>query len=149
MSDSEEDYDDDEEEEDFDEEEEEEEEEEGGEGEDSAAKKVENVKEDIAMLMDVFGYMDRTSKRIASRLEVESNAKANKNQAYHRAAQSHAQYTDHGEIADADRDNHNDHNEGEEIGANLTAGWSQYEHMSDPDRGLLLEKAILGTCVRV
>jgi len=60
MSDDEEEYDDEEEEEEEEEDEEEGEEEDGE--EDQEALKAAQVKEDIALLMDVFGYIDRTSK---------------------------------------------------------------------------------------
>jgi hypothetical protein len=134
MSDSEEDYDDSE-------EEEEEEDSEGEEGEEGAGEdeaKTETVKEDIAMLMDIFGYIDRTSKRLASRLDNES-LKSNSGAG---GGGNRPLYTPTsggrgggggtgGEASD------------EEPPHELNGGWSQYEYMGDADRGLLLEKAIL------
>jgi hypothetical protein len=133
MSDSEEEYDDSEEEE----EEEDEEEEEGG----GETQKNESVKEDIAMLMDVFGYVDRTSKRIASRLENESmqsnrgaGGGGNHTVSPMKSRGQH-QFTVEGggKLGDSDEDQPHE----------LNGGWSQYEYMGDADRGLLLEKAIL------
>ena len=147
MSDSEEDYDDDEEEEDLDEDEDGEDEEgEGGEAEAEALKK-EAVAGDIAMLLDVFGYIDRTTRRITSRLEVESKV-GGKNRkktlgpyVTNSAAQAEAAATD----GNARGDLREDAFEGREVNEDdeLVGGWSQYETMNDADRGMLLEKAIL------
>ena len=147
MSDSEEDYDDDEEEEDLDEDEDGEDEEgEGGEAEAEALKK-EAVAGDIAVLLDVFGYIDRTTRRITSRLEVESKV-GGKNRkktlgpyVTNSAAQAEAAATD----GNARGDLREDAFEGREVNEDdeLVGGWSQYETMNDADRGMLLEKAIL------
>jgi hypothetical protein len=162
MSDEDEDYDEGE------DDEEEEGEEEGEEGEeegevDEEAVKSTLVKEDIAMLMDVFGYIDRTSKRLASRLANESLA-SNRGAGGggHKGSSSLFRGGGAGGAgaggADRPQRSHNhagtksgagDNEDSEEDGgggggeANLNGGWSQYEHMSDADRGLLLEKAIL------
>ncbi len=161
MSDEDEDYDEGEEEE---EEEEEEEGEEEGEVDEEAVKSA-LVKEDIAMLMDVFGYIDRTSKRLASRLDNESLASnrgagggGNKGSSSYfrgggaggagagggdRSQRSH----NHGGAKSGAGDDEDSEGDGGGGGGgdagNLNGGWSQYEHMSDADRGLLLEKAIL------
>lgn len=146
------------EEEDYDDEEEEDEEgsEEGEEEEeDEEALKAAKVKEDINMLMDVFGYIDRTSKRLASRLDSESlssnrGAGGGGNKAAAHTPGQHGnifrssaawegtggkRIQGGGELGDSDG--------GEEGGHELNGGWSQYEHMGDAERGLLLEKAIL------
>ena len=144
MSDDEEDYDDDEDEEDFDEEDEDGEEGEGG--ADAEALKKEAVAGDIAMLLDIFGYIDRTTRRITSRLEVESKVggKSRKKTlgpyVTNSAAQAEAAATDSNK-----RNVREDAFEGKEVNDDdeLIGGWSQYETMNDADRGMLLEKAIL------
>ena len=139
MSDSEEDYDDSEE-----EEEEEDEEEEGEEEESEEVKKQETVKEDIAMLMDVFGYIDRTSKRLVNRLE---NENANSNRGASGGGVKSTKYSKPAPVS-PDSDHRGGNGGDDDFGDNstpheLNGGWSQYEYMNDADRGLLLEKAIL------
>jgi hypothetical protein len=148
MSDDEEDYDSEDEEEDFDEDEEDEEE---GEGEDAEALKKEALAGDIATLLDVFGYIDRTTRRITSRLESDSklgnrgkkkglgtyvSSSANPNM----DASAGGTKTRGTPVTAGD-----ELMEGRELeeGGDLIGGWSQYENMNDADRGMLLEKAIL------
>ena len=138
MSDSEEDYDDSEEEEE--EEDSGDEGSEGGEGE----KKTEAVKEDIAMLMDVFGYIDRTSKRLASRIENESlqsnnGAGGGGNRPMYAPSSGGRGGGSGGKVGVEGPGVEGD----DEPPHELNGGWSQYEYMGDADRGLLLEKAIL------
>ena len=152
MSDDEEEYDDDEEEEDFDEEEEDEE---GGGGADAEALKKEALAGDIATLLDVFGYIDRTTRRITSRLESDSKLgnKGRKKGLGTYVASSNMDATAgpgggtkaRGGTAAGGGGGGDDLMEGRELeeGDELIGGWSQYENMNDADRGMLLEKAIL------
>ena len=155
MSDDEDYDDDDEEEEDFDEDEEGEEEE--AEGADAEALKKEALAGDIATLLDVFGYIDRTTRRITSRLEVESKVggKGGRKKGVGQYVTSSttnagaANTTSGGtKTAGYTKDNirgGDDSFEGKDsdTGDELIGGWSQYETMNDADRGMLLEKAIL------
>jgi len=122
MSDEEEEYDEEGEE---GEEEEEEEEEEGEEGDDEevvdAAKKSEAVKGDIALLGDIFGYIDKTSRRICRELINEYKLKE--------SLESLEEKRD--EILNSDL------NEEESL------HWSQYEDLDEAQRAHLLEKAIM------
>ena len=146
MSDDEEDYDDDEDEELDEDEEDEEEGEEGEGGTDAEVLKKEAVGGDIAVLLDIFGYIDRTTRRITSRLEVESKigGKSRKKTlgpyVTNTAAQAEA-----ATAGSTKRDVRQDAFEGNEGNEDdeLVGGWSQYETMNDADRGMLLEKAIL------
>jgi len=151
MSDSEdEDYDSNEEE---DEEDEEEEENGGTEGEDvQAARKKALVQGDIATLLDIFSYIDRTSKRIASRL-VNEGAKAKKIQPRSIAPSKSKQKNIANEAAGGGKttfkggklEDPDDESVVDE--PSLTGGWSQYEHMGDVERGMLLEKALLALSI--
>ena len=114
---------------------------------DAEALKKEAVAGDIATLLDGFGYIDRTTRRITSRLEVESKVggkgrkKTLGSYVTNSAAQAEAAATDGKKRADVREDAF----EGKEVdeGDELVGGWSQYETMNDADRGMLLEKAIL------
>ena len=150
MSDDEEEYDDEEEEEEEEFDEDEEDEEEEG-GMDAEALKKEALAGDIATLLDVFGYIDRTTRRITSRLESDSKlgnkvkkkglgtyVSGSANPKMDATAHS---YKAEGSVAPAS----GEYIEGKDLeeGDELIGGWSQYENMNDADRGMLLEKAIL------
>lgn len=135
------------EEEDYDDEGEEEEEEEGeeeeGEDEDevAAAAKDALVKEDISMILDIFAYIDRTSKRMASRLELESAMTA--------PPKAHNFPPGVGMNHELDHDIGIDR-VSVDGGAGGAAGaggfqpsWSNYENLTEAERGMLLEKAIM------
>ena len=146
MSDDEEDYDDEEEEEDFDEDEDGDDEREGA---DAEAAKKEALAGDIATLLDVFGYIDRTTRRITSRLESDSklgNKGRKKGLGTYVSSSANPDNTagaggtkTKGASRDDDLVGGRELEEGDE----LIGGWSQYENMNDADRGMLLEKAIL------
>ncbi len=123
MSDEEEEYD-----EEGEEEEEEEEGEEGDEGEEGeeddgvdAAKKEEAVKGDISLLGDIFGYIDKTSRRICRELINEYKLKE--------SLESREEKQNESLNADI--------NEEESL------HWSQYEDLDEAQRAHLLEKAIM------
>lgn len=128
-----------EEEEDYEEgdEEDEEEGEEGEEGADDALTKETAVKDDISMVLDIFAYIDRTSKRMASRLEAETALAApRKNLDFPLGIGM----------------NHEDELMGDAGGGGGYPGaggggggmqWSNYENLTEAQRGELLEKAIM------
>ena len=98
-----------------------EEEEEDGDGEEEGEDEVENkdemVKNDIALIKDIFGYIDQTTKRITGKfiIEREMNAK----------------------VAQAQR------KEQLERYDNPDLSWAQYENLDEAQRAELLEKAIM------
>ena len=137
------------EEEDYDEEGEEEEEEEGEEGEegeDDEAAKQAAVKEDISLLLDVFAYIDRTSKRMASRLELEAAMAAP-----HKGPNFPAGIgMNHDVDFDAGLGGLELGGGGGGGGAGAGGGggaynptWSNYENLTEAERGELLQKAIM------
>ena len=129
-----------EEEDDIDEEEEEEEEEdEDGEGEDEGEEaKEKSVKDDISLVLDIFAYIDRTSKRMASRLETEAALAAPRKTL---------------DFPPGIGMNHEDELVGDAGGAGgvgVGGGggggemhWSNYGNLTEAPRGELLEKAIM------
>ncbi len=119
MSDEEEEYDE-EGEEDEKEEEEGEEEEEVEEGVD-AAKKLDTVRGDISLLGDIFGYIDKTSRRICRELINEYKLKES----------LECREEKNNELLNAD------------INEEESLHWSQYEDLDEAQRAHLLEKAIL------
>lgn len=133
MSDDEEEYD-----EDGEEEEEEGGEEEGEEGVDEAAAKQALVKEDVSLILDVFAYIDRTSKRMASRLELES-AMAAPRKAQHFPQGVGMNHVVDPDLGNVERSPLEDGGVGE---AGFNPTWSNYENLTEAERGMLLEKAI-------
>jgi hypothetical protein len=132
MSDDEEEYEDGEEEED------EGGEEEGEEGVDEAAAKQALVKEDISLILDVFAYIDRTSKRMASRLELESAMVAPR-KGPHFPSGVGMNHID-ADLGDVERLALEGDGSAGDVGFNPT--WSNYENLTEAERGMLLEKAI-------
>ena len=129
------------EEEEYDEDEEgEEEEEEEGEEVDEGVDKTEKVKDDISLILDVFAYIDRTSKRMASRLELESAMTApQKGHSFPEGVgMNHEE-----EITNMDR--HALEGVGSNVGGagGFNPSWSNYENLTEAERGQLLEKAIM------
>ena len=123
------------------EEEEDEEGAEGGDAEDDGEKKQAAVKEDISLLLDVFAYIDRTSKRMASRLELEAVMAAP-----HKGPSFPAGIGMNHEVDLADGDMGGKGAAGGGVGAGppgYNPTWSNYENLTESERGLLLEKAIM------
>jgi hypothetical protein len=100
------------------EENEDEEEEEEEEEEDEGPSKEELVRDDIALIKDIFGYIDQTNKRITAKFALEREV-ASKDAASVRR---------------------------EQLGArehNPDLSWAQYENLDEAQRADLLEKAIM------
>lgn len=103
--------------EDEDQEEGSEEEEDDDEEEEEEENKEEKIKEDIALIKDIFGYIDQSSKRITAKFNIEREIVAKSAQAMRK--------------------------EQLERHDNPDLSWAQYENLDEAQRAELLEKAIM------
>jgi hypothetical protein len=138
------------------EEEEEEEDDDDSEGEDEEIKEAErkaaelnlmekNALNDIALIKDIFKYIDRTSKRIVTNMTLEEN--------YKRLQDEHKVLEDEKEKLceqlKSERNNPRSSAEdcsdedNEEVGGDeVSVSWSEYEELNDGQRAKLLEKSL-------
>jgi len=127
------------------EEEEEEDEEEGGEEEEEEEEKrkafEKKTSEDISLILDVFSYVDRTSKRIASRLDVELHLGRQGKKTTVGLKKGGGVGVSVAALTSAAEGDELE--EGECTGGGDDGGWSNYEHYSDAQRAQLLERAIM------
>jgi len=95
------------------------------EGEDSAVARSEMIAKDIALIQDIFHYIDRTKNRISQQLVLDARVKELERREAHRLSDATVPGNVCGDVDDE------------------SLHWSEYEDLDEAQRAQLLEKAIM------
>jgi hypothetical protein len=98
---------------------------EGEDGEESAVKRSEMITKDIALIQDIFHYIDRTKNRISQQLVLDHRVKELERREAHRVSDDAGPGNVNGDVDDE------------------SLHWSEYEDLDEAQRAQLLEKAII------
>lgn len=107
------------------------------------AEKLLNTRQDIANLYGIFGYIEKTTKRIGGHLQREMREEElqKKREAERRARQQNAAVRENSSLPDSCSSAYGS-GDVDALGSEVSLHWDDYERMNDVERAQLLEQAI-------